>query len=157
MRAVDPADDADVAVVGHGFEGVDDQAEVGAVDLRVYDHEPLEAERALDAAQVLETSADERPVVGVGPGADIDRYRRRRWPGSRNSWAAAAGLGRAPPAPIAESRRPAAPQRKNSSETFFHSGMPSSVCSGVKKWTRKLPSFGLSVGTLAGTSGCAVM
>src|SRR5262249_24629839 len=51
----------------------------------------------------------------------------------------------------------ALPQRKNSSETFFHSGMPSSVCSGVKKWTRKLPSLGLSVVSLAGTAGCAVV
>ncbi len=86
---------------------------------------------------------------------DISPDRRRCAPGSRSSCAAAAAPARAPPAPIAERRAP--DQRKSSSETFFHSGMPSSVCSGVKNWTRKLPSFGFSVGTSAATPGCAGM
>ena len=66
-----------------------------------------------------------------------------------------AARARAHRAPIVETAsRGRLPQRKNSSETCFHFGMLSSVCSGVKNCTRKPPSFGFKVGSSAGISGC---
>src|SRR5262249_58965705 len=64
---IEAADHADVAVIGHGLKTVDHKAEVGAVDLRVHDHEPLEAERAPHAAEILEAPAGARPALRLAP------------------------------------------------------------------------------------------
>src|SRR5262245_32408059 len=62
---VDAADDSDVTVIAQRGKAVGHQAEVRAIDLRMHDHEALEAEPAFDRAQVVERGALERRVLRV--------------------------------------------------------------------------------------------
>lgn len=102
-----------------------------------------------------------RPRGASAPTADGRRVAVRGQIVDGHDWATSEGRSFAQnPKPAIKTPGAAAKrsvQRKISSDTCFQCGICASVCSGVKKRTRKWPSAGFRVGTAAGTAGCAVM